>query len=454
MFQTEIGKLAINKLFGRVSLSIPCAIYNSIDKYTVDESEDFVARVFFDSYAKKFKMEVNEAKLLEISENDPERVLGVIVHELLHVLYYHPMRLTGIKNIADTMIRGLAADHIVNRDIILGSYGDIQLPEQHVIFEELKDKNLSLEEVYEYLRKNLVKVLQNGPITVVTIGTDAIGTNNTQTTIVIVDDINQLDGTNIKADKVSLRDVLPSDANEQDVLAELTRIRDIVRATYEKCRGSVGLSISEQLKRLLYPPIPYDKILERFLKTTLVKSSNRSWKSYNKIFRVATNILQPDRGLSESGAGSIIVAVDVSGSMSKDSIAKGLGAIVKLAQSTDSLKVELLQHDVEITRHMTLSSVDINYSEILQIKGRGGTSHQKVFNYIENKLQDKEEISAVVLYTDLYSDIEYIFGSYTFYKEVPVIIITIDRDSVPHEIELISDLVIDIETGRILHTKG
>jgi predicted metal-dependent peptidase len=81
--------------------------------------------------------------------------------------------------------------------------------------------------------------------------------------------------------------------------------------------------------------------------------------------------------------------------------------------------IRLIMHDTIIQQNIILS--DIN--DIYKVIGRGGTSHQPVFDWIENYIKENDDLSLIVFITDFCSDIESIWNSYKWKDEIPYVFI-------------------------------
>ena len=93
----------------------------------------------------------------------------------------------------------------------------------------------------------------------------------------------------------------------------------------------------------------------------------------------------------------IEVAIDTSGSMSKDDVEEGL-AVVKAIQASDSeVRVTLVEFDTGIHR---VSNMDSNTLLNKDVWGRGGTDFNCVFKRLMNEVADDDKPDMLIIFTD------------------------------------------------------
>ena len=131
----------------------------------------------------------------------------------------------------------------------------------------------------------------------------------------------------------------------------------------------------------------------------------------------------PGKALAPKAA-TLLTALDTSASISKHDIRHFLGVLEDSLIHFD--RVRVVKHDVEIQDDRTYSCDQFvgasSLEGLLEVNGRGGTSHRYVFDLFEQALEEDEEISLVILLTDFYSDIEEIWGAYEWHQYYPLIV--------------------------------
>src|SRR5690606_9452809 len=100
-------------------------------------------------------------------------------------------------------------------------------------------------------------------------------------------------------------------------------------------------------------------------------------------------------------------------------------------------EIHIVKHDTEITKlEIVTDPTEEKLLDVLKkYYGRGGTSHVKVFDYIESLYNNDEEISAIVFSTDFCSDVQSIYNNYEFIKNLQTIWV-INKESTIKDVKL------------------
>ena len=183
-----------------------------------------------------------------------------------------------------------------------------------------------------------------------------------------------------------------------------------ITASAEKAKGSLGANVQKFLKKLFKIKLDWEKILKNSLNTILQKADEFSWaKTRISTFAMDLPTL-PGIDDSESGKGTLIVARDESGSMSDNDIRKAASIIVDAKEHYK--KIIILKHDTDIVEEKEFDEVNDDVVKMLLTRSAcGGTSHEKVFEYLTNyykeHLYDNDnKISCFISITDGCSDIQ------------------------------------------------
>jgi len=126
------------------------------------------------------------------------------------------------------------------------------------------------------------------------------------------------------------------------------------------------------------PQVPWQRLLHRFFDEALSKSEYSRTRP-NKRY-LASDIVVPS--LVGDEVEHIVVALDVSGSMSKEAIRAALAEIRSVAQYATA--VTCIIADAEIKHVLELDELD-DFILNGKVRGGGGTSHLPVFEYIERE---------------------------------------------------------------------
>src|SRR6056297_3259615 len=118
----------------------------------------------------------------------------------------------------------------------------------------------------------------------------------------------------------------------------------------------------------------------------------------------------------KENVGTLVCAIDSSGSISSIDLKKFAYVLNQSLQYFN--EVILLVHDTKFQQDEYSTFYD--FVKNIGFKGRGGTSHKEVFDYVENKIwadNDKRDVLSIVMsLTDGYSDIERNYKKYKWIK--------------------------------------
>ena len=330
-------------------------------------------------------------------------LIFLICHELLHILKKHGIR----RQNRDELIWNFAGDHVIDRE--LKGLNLTPYRNNYNIIKELHQLNpkCTTEEAYDWIKKqqdNFNKrfkfdIDKDGNITV----TDTKTGEKYQ--------VKPIPGSpSSPDDKLTIQQV-------NQFIAEANSMFQLLDQ-----KGNISGNMKEYIKNLLKVEIPWEKIIEKAIKTNFIqKPIERSWRRFNN-FYIPHNLNLPGYALGEEdeNVGILIIGFDSSGSISKKLIRK-FSYIID--ESFHYFKeIILIVHDVEIHQIKTFYQDDKiefqNFITNVGIKGRGGTSHKYLFNYIENEIWSKRDkrdnLSMVMSLTDGESDIEQIYKQYNW----------------------------------------
>lgn len=374
-----------------------------------EEIEGYVKYEPSENDVKKFenKIYVN-SKIVDMDSYNTLNMIDILMHENNHILRRHDIRLGN----RDPILWNIACDHIIDK-----SLKRLNLSKSfrgwNIIPQIENDKKYDSEEsVYNWLVQKREKeqysiTQQNG---------QAELKNSFGQKVVNVD----LDLSSSK--NINQPELQPE--QKQEIENYISQVRAIYNI--EKERGNIAGNISSEFEKLIEIVIPWDVVLEKALKTNAFqKTDRRNWKKLNKFYQgININLPGKNRFEENNGVGTLIIHIDSSGSISKKDLQKAGYIIYKSIGNFE--KTILLIADVSI--HQQKEFNKFNQNELLSyfknegIKGRGGTSHLYVFNFIEDFFdKNKDELSMIISITDLYSDVESIFDKYQFTKSIPMI---------------------------------
>jgi len=179
-------------------------------------------------------------------------------------------------------------------------------------------------------------------------------------------------------------------------------------------RGLMPGDIVSIIEKAIEVNMPWYTILESSILYNVQQASNkRTWTKKHPYFR---KVKSPGRDNDKQNRITALCAVDASGSVGDDDLAKFLGIISDTSRFFR--KIKFICHDFNITDEIDIDSKtgkDEIFNKIREIKGRGGTSHQEVFERI-NELEKYEKISTMIFLTDFMSNVQSLkdSGKYKF----------------------------------------
>lgn len=320
--------------------------------------------------------------------NDDE-LLGLILHETLHLSLYHNVR---NKN-KNGQLWNIACDLEVNS--IINSLG-FKLPEGGLMPQ--KDfklpARLSAENYYDQIYKELEQQIQNGK-----------GKGNGSGVGISIEGKCTLDShdhwSKTESESELVKQVIDSvvksaiEKNAQDI--EKSSIKDNITSALKDASGikkssrygnSPGDFISK-VKVTGNGKVKWNFILNRLIRKTLssnyLSSFKRTSRRYGELVKGKIKNHKID---------NIIVAVDTSGSIDEKLHERFMEEII-LIRRMFKVEIRYIQCDTEITQDIKLK----RYTDIenIEIKGGGGTDFVPVFEYIKQKHYTP---NAILYFTD------------------------------------------------------
>jgi len=329
-----------------------------------------------------------------------EELLFVTLHEILHAALMHAQRRAN----RNYYLWSIACDYAVNS--ILIDEMKKKMPES---IPGLYDKAFSgktAEEIYrileEELRKTATLKLRFG------FCTGESRSSGTQTgrsfEIEVVLSLDEKGDIRVESGK------LPSDLIEPKNQAEAREAEERMKSVivqahllaqkFERSRGTIPSSVLEFIREIIEPKVPFERLLARYTSQIISGKSEYTYNPVNKKYALYYDAVLPTVRGEE--APKVVLAVDTSGSISSDELKIFAGAIKKLSTITPELTV--VTCDCTIQQVIKASEIE-EFLRNLKFKGRGGTSHVPVFEWIEKEYVKKEgKPDVVICLTDGYSE--------------------------------------------------
>jgi len=338
-----------------------------------------------------------------VSNSPRSELIFLICHELMHIISRHIER-RGERN---WMLWAISADHVINRTLnnLSSKFDYIKSPEGMVFLKDIHDKHpeISTEQLYDLLKKYIEKDDKYK----VTEGGDG------DYKYVIIDDGKSKQYSSSDASK-------PQGGNIEEIIKtskELSQKAKSIWLSPVIDRGSLSGDIVDYLDNIFEVIIPWDEVLQSAIMYYSQSYEEPSWSQRNIYIR---NTILPAY-IDGVDTMTLIVGIDTSGSVGIEDLKKFMGVVIGSVKYFKSLII--LIHDVDIHTELIFDRkpniMDI-IDKVQKIRGRGGTSHEHVFNRIE-ELHETELISTTVFLTDFYSDVESIYTNYEWIKEIPTV---------------------------------
>ena len=340
----------------------------------------------------------------------PKEVEFLVGHEVLHVVYDH----MGRRGNRDPEIWNIADDYAVNADLKRHRVGEF-IKTVPCLYEQKYDGKAA-EEIYDDLMKNVQKIsiedLVDQMIDDHMDGEDGDG-----------DGDQEGDGS-----KKSKRPSMSPEERER-VRQEVKQA--IINAASSAEAGSLPLGVERLIKQHTNPVMPWRELIQTNLTSAIrtdyswMRPSRRGWHM---------DAIMP--GMNPGEEIDVVVAIDMSGSISNSQAQAFLGEIGGMMNSFDGYKVHVFCFDTETYNPKDFSSENMDLIEEYEPMGGGGTDFDCIFTYLKENAIDPKRL---IVFTDGYpfgswGDANYCdttwiihgdknpnppFGTYAIYDESP-----------------------------------
>ena len=342
-------------------------------------------------------------------------VIATAIHEIIHIISLHLDR----RGTRDPEVWQIAADHVTNRTIKLIEENSkyVKLPDGLIYLDDLEKAhpNLDVERVYDLLinNKNFMDSIEKIDRYADGDGDSEDGSDS---------DKNSSDKTKsfkiVRCkDGVGSCDVCEIDDEIQNNLDELRNKADVLWKSNAISKGDMPGDLTTYLDKIFEVEIPWHIILETSIMYYSQTCDEPSWSQKN-IYLPGIKVPGYVDGKENI---SLVVAIDSSGSITDEDLKKFIGILLSSMKYFKKLIVYV--HDVTIKNTYIFEndfSQDDLVRQLSSIMGRGGTSHEYIFNEIEQIYGD-ELISNIIFLTDYYSDVQHIYKKYNWIKSIPTI---------------------------------
>ena len=296
-----------------------------------------------------------------------EETVGLICHEILHVLFMHCVPLED-KN---PVLANIAMDFIINE--VVQNECNYQLPKEGIV-PEARFKNMTWQQVYSIIeQEEKYQKMANDPS--------------------ISDLFDHIDNNG---------DL--SDADKAELKADIEQMATQAAENAAKKQGNIPGQLQDLIDKIRAPKVVWQEVLENTLRGN--NPDDQTWKRPNRKMLSAYDIymLSPEY----HGMGNIVVGLDTSGSVSNRQLESFLAELNSISNTCSFESITILYNDSGVSSAITFVPGD-DITE-LHVTGRGGTCFKPVFKYVEEQSLDIDQM----IY---FSDME--VGPHNFPDEAP-----------------------------------
>ena len=304
-----------------------------------------------------------------IHEIDEEERIGVLKHEMLHLLFKHPWRTTS--NMPDARLRNIAADLVVNQFV-----APFKLPEGCILLSSFPGAELEPDQTMDWYYNKLRAYENSVKKSAKAIG-DAAGVFEKQ-------------GCDAKWHG---KDENGGGSSANDGFSPADYAEAVVRGIVEKARaktsaaewGSLPSGVQRMVEEICAPPkLPWKRLLRLFagrgarttVRTTRLKESTR---------------FPGEPGTRIKRLQKLVVAVDTSGSIGANDLGDFLAEINGIVRA--GAEVTLIECDAEVH-----SAEAFKRGTVPRFRGGGGTNFDPVMQWLhENR---RERFGGCIYLTD------------------------------------------------------
>ena len=290
----------------------------------------------------------------------------VIMHECMHKMYQHLTTWRKLYDI-DRDLANQACDYVINLELkeLDPAEQFIAMPRdkagKNVGLIDTKFRGMSTKQVWDILRKEQDEGKQGGE------GKPG-------------------DGKGGKGDSLDDHDWEGANAlgkEEKEALAK--EIDQAIRegiANDKKMNGDKAGDLARRLGLLMEPKVNWREVLRDWVKNTARGRDTSTWRKPNRRF-LHEDVIMPT--MVSTKMGSIVVAVDTSGSIGDKEMADFLSEVKGIADEVAPERVELLYWDSRVAGHETYEGGAVEITQSTKPRGGGGTSPSCVSTYLRDK---------------------------------------------------------------------
>jgi predicted metal-dependent peptidase len=306
----------------------------------------------------------------------PKEVEFLVGHEVLHVVYDH----MGRRGDRDPQLFNIANDYAVNADLKRHKVG--QFITTVPCLYELKYDGKSSEEIYDDLMQNVQKISIDDLI-------DQM----------VDDHMDGEDGDEGEDGDKKAKSKRPKMSDEERERVRQEVKQAIINAAQSAEAGSLPKGVERLIKQATNPVMPWRELIQTNLTSAIrtdyswMRPSRRSWHM---------DAVMP--GMTPGEEIDVVVAIDMSGSISDKQAQNFLGEIGGMMSAFDGYKVHVFCFDTEIYNPADFTSENMDTIDSYEPAGGGGTDFDAIFKYLKDQGNVPKRL---IVFTDGYP-----FGSW------------------------------------------
>jgi predicted metal-dependent peptidase len=289
----------------------------------------------------------------------PKEVEFLVAHEVLHVVYDH----MGRRGTRDPQLFNIANDYAVNADLKRHKVGEF-IKTVPCLYEQKYDGKSS-EEIYDDLMKNVQKIDINSLIDqMIDDHLDGDG-----------DGDSEADGDEKEGKGKGKRPQMSSEERER---ARQEIKQAILNAAQSAEAGTLPKGVERLIRSVTDPVMPWRELIQTNLTSAIrtdfswMRPSRRGWHM---------DAIMP--GMTPGEEIDVVVAIDMSGSISNKQAQAFLGEIGGMMDAFDGYKVHVFCFDTEIYNPADFTSENLDSIDGYEPQGGGGTDFDAIFEYLK-----------------------------------------------------------------------
>jgi predicted metal-dependent peptidase len=289
----------------------------------------------------------------------PKEVEFLVAHEVLHVVYDH----MGRRGDRDPQIWNIADDYCVNADLKRHKIGQF-ITTVPCLYEQKYDGKAA-EEVYDDLMKNVKKISMDDLI-------DQLLDDHLDSE----DGDGEGDGEDGTGNKKGKGRPQLSDEEKERIRQEVKQA--IINASSTAEAGSLPAGVERLIRQATDPVMPWRELIQTNLTSAIrtdyswMRPSRRGWHM---------DAIMP--GMTPGEEIDVVVAIDMSGSISNSQAQAFLGEIGGMMDAFDGYKVHVFCFDTEVYNPQDFNSENMDGIDTYEPMGGGGTDFDAIFEYLK-----------------------------------------------------------------------